>query len=325
VQPPDIHGEFVYVALYKDPQSPWRAELCEGLLATTAERDAATRLVTADMDPELVLRVAAALEPHVMMSDIAAVIDREGRSDIGVAHALAEGGVLPMHGMPTRVRPLYLGLRQTAPDDYEWDATDRDSDLAIYEFAPGASLVRDKRVHTAVGLTSSLPKPQKRGAWVLPGQDQRAAVEDEWWMAHCEGCGGWARADQPLPMQCRSCGSQIADTAFKKCVSPAAFRTAFRPKRSGDTELRIVRSRIVCAEASDVRPLEREDSNVAISLERGARVVRLNPGYHPEPLQSPGFAFTQGQQDARPTALYQRNDFTFGGSVALDVTLGGRE
>lgn len=44
------------------------------------------------------------------MAKIDEVISRESRRDIGVAHALAEGGVLPMYGMPTRVRPLYLEL-----------------------------------------------------------------------------------------------------------------------------------------------------------------------------------------------------------------------
>lgn len=300
VQPPDIHGEFVYVADYKDATSPWRHELREALGATITARDAAVRLLSADFDPALVTKMSQALEVDALMAAIADVIAREGRWDIGVAHALAEGGLLPMYGMPTRVRPLYLGLHSSAPDDVDWDTTDRDSDLAIYEFSPGASLVRDKRVHTAIGLTSSLPKPQKRGAWVMPGQDQRSAHDDEWWMARCDGCGGWTRADQPDDMACVACGVAVPRDAFKHCISPAAYRTDFNPKRTGEGELRIVRSRIVCAEAADVRPVQSSGSNVAISLERTARIVRLNPGYAPDPLQSAGFNFEQGRQRAAP-------------------------
>ena len=155
------------------------------------------------------------------------MIDLEGRWDIGVANALAEGGLLPMYGMPTRVRPLYLGLRATGIDDYDWDTTDRDSDLAIYEFAPGASLVRDKRVHTAVGLTSSLPKPQKRGGWVLPGQDQRSALENSWWMALCDGCGGWTRADQPEASQCLACVRLIDSFELARRPFHAISRLSF--------------------------------------------------------------------------------------------------
>ncbi len=300
VQPPDIHGEFVYVADYKDEASVWRDELREALGATLDSRDAAIDLLTAELDRALVNKVLEALQADILLSDIADVIAREGRRDIGVAQALAEGGLLPMYGMPTRVRPLYLGLHSAAPDDYDWDTTDRDSDLAIYEFSPGASLVRDKRVHTAVGLTSSLPKPQKRGAWVMPGQDQMSAYDDEWWMARCNGCGGWTRADQPDDMSCLACGGVIGQNAFKHCISPAAYRTDFNPKRAGEAELRIVRSRIVCAEAADVRPLSPSNTNVAISLERKARIVRLNPGYDPDPMQSVGFNFEQGRQRASP-------------------------
>ncbi|ADL01345.1 DEAD/DEAH box helicase [Brevundimonas subvibrioides] len=300
VQPPDIHGEFVLVADYKDNASPWRDELRDALGATVAARDAAVVLVAGDLPPALIAKMEDALEVNVLMAAISDVIAREGRWDIGVAHALAEGGLLPMYGMPTRVRPLYLGLHSSGPDDLDWDTTDRDSDLAIYEFSPGASLVRDKRVHTAVGLTSSLPKPQKRGAWVMPGQDQRSAHDDEWWMARCDGCGGWTRADQPDDMTCVACGAAIVRDAFKHCISPAAYRTDFKPKRTGEEELRIVRSRIVCAEASDVRPVRAEGSNLAVSLERTAKIVRLNPGYDPNPLQSAGFSFEQGRQRAAP-------------------------
>jgi Lhr-like helicase len=300
VQPPDIHGEFVYVADYKDLDSPWRDELREALGATLQARDAAIKLLTADLPTALVEKVGEALEVDALMGAISDAIAREGRWDIGVAHALAEGGLLPMYGMPTRVRPLYLGLHTSGPDDLDWDTTDRDSDVAIYEFSPGASLVRDKRVHTAVGLTSSLPKPQKRGGWMMPGQDRRAPLDDEWWMARCDGCGSWTRADTPGDTSCVACGVAIAEASFRHCISPAAYRTDFEPKRVGEGELRIVRSRIVCAEASDVRPIESKGGNVSVSLERTSRIVRLNPGYDPDPLQSAGFSFEQGQQRAAP-------------------------
>lgn len=301
VQPPDIHGEFVVVADYKDPNSPWRAELREALLATITDRDAAGDLLTAELDRSLQDKVAAALEINNVLADIADVVDREGRWDIGVAHALAEGGLLPMYGMPTRVRPLYLGLREEKPDDFVWDTTDRDADLSIYEFSPGASLVRDKRVHTAVGLTSTLPKPAKWGGWLLPKQDERSAIDDSWWLGCCPGCGGWNRADRPAAIACVACGNLVEADVFKNCISPAAYRTDFKPKRMGEEELRIIRSRIVCSEATDIQPARVQDSNLALGLERSAKVVRLNPGYAPDPMQSPGFDFARGD-NRRPMA-----------------------
>lgn len=300
LSPPDIHGEFVRIDQYTDAGSPWPGELRQALRATLADRDAAAALLTADLDAALKARVDEALEVERLMADIDGVTAREGRWDIGVAQALAEGGLLPMYGMPTRVRPLYLGLRSRKVDDYVWDTTDRDADLAIYEFSPGASLVRDKRVHTAVGVTSTLPKPEKRGAWVLPGQDQRQAIEERWWLGLCDGCGGWARSDGPVATNCQACGAPVAADRFKECLSPAAYRTDFRPKRVGEEELRIVRARVVCSEAADVRPVSALDSNIAVSLERSARVVRLNPGQDTDPRTSPGFAFEHGDERLAP-------------------------
>ena len=69
----------------------------------------------------------------------------------GLAERLAEGAVLPMFGMPSRVRLLYHGLRREAAL-----TIDRDIDLAVTEFAPGSERTKDKRIHRAIGFTSSL-------------------------------------------------------------------------------------------------------------------------------------------------------------------------
>lgn len=54
-----------------------------------------------------------------------------------------------MYGMPTRVRNLYLGLRKTkgvnGQTEYEWSTMDRDLDLAVFEYAPGSVLIKDKK------------------------------------------------------------------------------------------------------------------------------------------------------------------------------------
>jgi DEAD/DEAH box helicase domain-containing protein len=297
--PPDIHGEFVQVSDYKDEGSPWRVELRSALMATTAERDLAVLTLMARQSATLVAQVRKGLAVDRLMTQIAEVIERETRWDIGVAHALAEGGILPMYGMPTRVRPLYLGLTRNRADELEWDTTDRDADLAIYEFAPEATLVRDKRVHKAVGLTSSLPKPQKRGAWVLPGQENSEPISEAWFIARCDDCGGWTRRETPSADTCRACGGAIAENAFRHCVSPAAYRTDFEPKRVGEEELRIVRARIVCAEASPVAPVAIENTNLASSLERSSSILRLNPGYGTDPLSGTGFDFASGDQGVR--------------------------
>lgn len=65
---------------------------------------------------------------------------------------LAEHGLLPMYGMPTRVRDLYVGIEENELGQPDWDSIDREMDLAIYEFAPGSSLPRSPPGTDPAGL-----------------------------------------------------------------------------------------------------------------------------------------------------------------------------
>ena len=69
----------------------------------------------------------------------------------GLAEALAENNLLPMFGMPSRVRYLYHGLKGN-----EFQYIDRGLELAISDFAPGAQKTKDKKIHTSIGFTSPL-------------------------------------------------------------------------------------------------------------------------------------------------------------------------
>lgn len=71
----------------------------------------------------------------------------------GIAQALAEAGLLPMFGMPSGQRVLYHGL------DYSMDKIkeiDRNLELSITEFAPGAIKTKDKGFYESAGLTIPL-------------------------------------------------------------------------------------------------------------------------------------------------------------------------
>lgn len=96
---------------------------------------------------------------------------------------LAGKGFLPMFGFPTQVRLLYT----------RWNAEegtiDRDLDLAISTFAPGSELVRDKVVHTSVGVVKLVPT-------------QRDAVAEEGFVPPLRDADGrWL--DNPKPVGLR--------------------------------------------------------------------------------------------------------------------------
>src|SRR5205807_1522334 len=91
--------------------------------------------------------------PDQVVAAIDDVVARPEVRQFGLGHSLAEAGRLPMYGMPTRVRDLFTGIRSSVIRGLDWATIDRDIDIAIYEFAPGSNIVKDKRTHRCVGFT----------------------------------------------------------------------------------------------------------------------------------------------------------------------------
>ena len=74
---------------------------------------------------------------------------------IGLANCLAEAGLLPMYGMPTRERTLH--------HDYDYKNDDfssmsRDLEMAISEYAPGNEITKDKKIFKVEAITSPIIK-----------------------------------------------------------------------------------------------------------------------------------------------------------------------
>jgi hypothetical protein len=75
-----------------------------------------------------------------------------------LSERLANAGVLPMFGFPTRVRLLYTRWPTRGnPWPPEHGTVDRDLDIAISQFAPGSETVKDKAVHRACGVVEAYP------------------------------------------------------------------------------------------------------------------------------------------------------------------------
>ena len=79
-----------------------------------------------------------------------------------LSERLASDGVLPMFGFPTHVRYLC-----TLPFGPGWPPSegvvDRNLDLAITSFAPGTTVMKDKRVHTSAGVAGFAPGGFREG------------------------------------------------------------------------------------------------------------------------------------------------------------------
>ena len=85
---------------------------------------------------------------------------------------LANAGLLPMFGFPTRVRPLYRRAPEHGRDLEAAKVSDRTIELAISNFAPGSEVIKDRQKHTVIGF----------GDWTVQ-RDRAVPVSDS---ARCE-------------------------------------------------------------------------------------------------------------------------------------------
>lgn len=69
-----------------------------------------------------------------------------------LSHRLAVAGLLPMFGFPTQVRSLFWDVKRNLAEDTV--ISDRPLDHAVWAFAPGAEIPKDKRLFTACGFVS---------------------------------------------------------------------------------------------------------------------------------------------------------------------------
>jgi len=117
---------------------------CDVLLAFTAAQLSAQR-------PQLIDFVRNQLIPEIDRIGASTTFTQESLSE-----RMANAGLLPMFGFPTRVRYMFHERpgRDWPP---EHGVVDRDLDLAISQFAPGGETVKDGLIHTSIGVAHYRP------------------------------------------------------------------------------------------------------------------------------------------------------------------------
>jgi DEAD/DEAH box helicase domain-containing protein len=114
-----------------------------------------------------------------------------------------------------------------------WRTVDRDLDIAVFEFAPGAVLTKDKQEHLCVGFTGALPDYRLRKGPPQSIDPLDDAFAEPFWMVQCGYCGAWHRFDaDPVGgnAECGSCNRMLDVGAAGQCRTPNGFRTDFWPR-----------------------------------------------------------------------------------------------
>ena len=239
--PGDIHGEYLPTKVF--PRDGWATQIRTALQETKDWAKAAASVLELGSDLSFVVDI-----DDVMTGLRQAAGDED---TVGLAHSMADLGLLPLYGMPTRVRQLYTGLKR---DSYQWrwKTTDRDIDLAIYEFAPGATLVLDKREYLAVGFTPDLTPPMRVKGGHAVRALQKSAFGKEFDLIQCPVCQAWTRLGAGDGVESCVCGKPFSD-GRRKCVVPNAFRTnLFMPRSAEEDHRSGTRHRSIQAEAAQI-------------------------------------------------------------------------
>lgn len=265
----DVHGEFGY-AISSGNNLGWdknRSAIISWLSANKNEQRTIIRSLLGQEDVHLLDWLEKSLPPLIER----AVEDPEITGE-GLAERLAEGAILPMYGMPSRTRLLYHG-----PIKDDIPSIDRDLEIAITEFAPGAQKTKDKIIHTSIGFTAPLIK---RGHdWT---NYSRNPVPYRKWLQRCKTCGYTVTsAHQATVDSCGHC-AQPKDERFLfsqyEIVTPQAFRTNLSwgedAREDSDILFRIPSALAETGGTPKIRELP--DKNCNVSLSHEGRVWRIN-------------------------------------------------
>lgn len=284
--PADIHGEFLYCNEYFNPERDWPDQLSGALQSTVARRDALARVLAVGAGCGIE-SVTNSVTVEGLLEDIEGLRGEYQDLTVGLAEALAERGLLPLYGMPTRSRDLYVDLekkdnRKKRSDEALWDTISRDQDVAIFDFAPGSVRTREKLYHRAIGFTGVLKTPD-------PYQDDLQAPQtplsnwfkDDFRLAFCATCGIWTR-DTTGHDNCPKCGADLS-SEVRSCVTPTAYRTEFKP--STESLPSRAPNRITLASLGDPDD-QRNAGNLEINFAERSEVFNVNPG----PKTEDGFA-----------------------------------
>ncbi len=267
--PPDSHGELGLVKNWLDDTE--RRDTIRAWLQSAQDVDQIASSLCAGSSggvspSDLALYVRQRLFDRIQL----ACANPELTGD-GLAERLAEAAILPMYGMPSRVRALYHELSGRGSSEI-----DRDLDLAITEFAPGSQRTKDKRVHRAIGFTAPL---RRRGAQWHPSSDDPLPARR--WMSRCERCHYTSTSDiQPQHDRCPECGCATGDEpAFRlfQIAVPLAFRTTLSKGRDAVEEGELLATGVSTVAESDPLPCQPVPyTNSAIGFSAAGRVYRVN-------------------------------------------------
>ena len=204
-----VHGSFGFVKDWDENKSVVKSwiERNEGHIKHIINTVTKSTEITGTQKAEILTYVKNQFIDRI--SEI--VVSDDYNQDI-LSERLANAGLLPMFGFPTRTRNLYL----SSPNKLPWDdLVSRDIEMALNSFAPGHEIVKDKKVYRAVGVVEY---EYNNSHIVVPKFNSLNKYKKP--LHRCLSCGYSTITSDEEHMTCPVCGEQMESV---KICSPLGF------------------------------------------------------------------------------------------------------
>jgi len=233
-----VHGEFGNIG---DTQVNWiayKAQIIHWIANNRTKIEETVNFMMPPDSPEMnekrydfINWISDTTTANGLIEKAQSIINNEEIATTDVSEKLAEGGILPMFGMPTTIRNLYHGINK----HLEPLSIDRAQSMAIYEFAPGAQKTKDKAIHQVIGFTSDIINTKINGNETVTNTKKHPFTLNRWFV-RCRACGFFETyseerkaelEDQSQFDSCPNCG-EISPDKYQRPVklkSPKAYRT----------------------------------------------------------------------------------------------------
>lgn len=253
-----IHGSFGPAAAWEE----YRPEVLRWLTSRVDVADVCRRFsVMTPLDVDS-LETWARTE---LLTEIDAAVANPYFGHVELSELLANAGVLPMFGFPTRVRALYSKRIRSRSEVDRFTVADRDLGMSITAFAPGAVVVKDGAEHLCVGFAAY----QFRGDRAF-GKNPLAG---DLVVQRCHECGSLETLPDEEVETCTVCASSIDRYTL---YQPEGYRTIYSQPDFDDSHVTPTFGGYTELSASTTHGHAVPVGGMSVSLLEQAEVVAVN-------------------------------------------------
>jgi DEAD/DEAH box helicase domain-containing protein len=211
--PDSIHGTF---GRTEDWKLQHRHGVSEYLATANDVHDVVRRLgAFTGLDDEALSEIET-WQRHGLVSEIDVAVDSPYYLQSELSELLANAGVLPMFGFPTRVRDLYSRWIRSREDLDSFTVSNRSLDQAIANFSPGSEVTSEGAIHTCVGFAAY----DVKGGRAFTVDPLGEPID----LLQCAVCDLTVVAEGDDPTVCPACAGVLEHVPLHQ---PLGFRTLY--------------------------------------------------------------------------------------------------